>query len=274
MKQVSETQGTSLEKYKPRQQLAGNEPSKAMMVKAAERLLSVGNIEKNNRSIIDAIASALPNGLQKREVIDRSHGQEVVVRSIWNQPIGITEDQLAKVRQIVAMANAPAKKSDILMWVTRLRAETTTSKESAEERKMADAARVERLAKYPADIVRELLDIEGKGWKFYPSWAELEEILQGLCKERREIVGHVTRWKVWTDKDQISHLKDFHAKLNFHANYYRRSDPERSARAQSKADEVEREICNLTGTEPKNVSDQDIDDLMKNFHRKMDEKQV
>jgi len=109
----------------------------------------------------------------------------------WRQVVDHAEVSTAKTtdivscQRIVAKAMAPASDREMAIWLAELSTISVRRSESAQEGALAITAYTRRLRDYPGDIVRDtLLNWAGK---WFPTWAELKEILDARTGPRREI---------------------------------------------------------------------------------------
>jgi hypothetical protein len=80
---------------------------------------------------------------------------------------------------------APATADEVETWLVEVSTITARRSESEAEGVLTLAAYSSRLSKYPADIVRATL-MEWSG-KWFPTWAELKEILDSRVAPRQSI---------------------------------------------------------------------------------------
>jgi len=96
-------------------------------------------------------------------------------------------EALAAVAEKVRSTMRPATREKIEQWVAELSVITAPRKSDGITMELTLAAYSKRLAEYPADMVREVLII--RTWKFFPTWAELKEVLDTMLADRRAILA-------------------------------------------------------------------------------------
>ena len=96
---------------------------------------------------------------------------------------------LAACRRIVAAMMAPASIADTGKWLAELSLVSARKATGDDESAALIAAYHDRLKAYPGDVVRETL----KSWrgKWFPTWGELADILDGRIAGRRAIVAAI-----------------------------------------------------------------------------------
>lgn len=96
---------------------------------------------------------------------------------------------LAACRRIVGAMMAPASIADTGKWLAELSLVTARKATGDDESAALIAAYHDRLKAYPGDVVRETL----KSWrgKWFPTWGELADILDGRIAGRRAIVAAI-----------------------------------------------------------------------------------
>lgn len=115
----------------------------------------------------------------------------------WRETVSGTEITLAKdadldkAAQVIANLMAPADVNDIELWLTEVSAITARRSETAEEGALTLVAYSTRLKQYPGDIVRQTL-LEWSG-KWFPTWAELKEILDVRTGPRTAIADGIAK---------------------------------------------------------------------------------
>jgi len=86
----------------------------------------------------------------------------------------------------------PAKGGDIMRWLAELDAITIKRADSHATDVMRLKAYTSRLSAYPADVVHSALFDVKPGWKFWPSWAELEAACDKLVAPRQAMLAAAT----------------------------------------------------------------------------------
>ena len=72
----------------------------------------------------------------------------------------------------------------IIKLLTKLRLKVTTPNLSREDLELQIACYVEELQKWPADIVKHVLETQAQQSKFWPAWQELHERLEWRARDR------------------------------------------------------------------------------------------
>ena len=96
-----------------------------------------------------------------------------------------TPAQLELAQAKVAASMTPAGGSQIDQWISELSLITARREEAPEIEELRLSAYRSRLSAYPADVAREALLVHV--WKFFPTWAELAEVCEGLVQDRRHL---------------------------------------------------------------------------------------
>lgn len=85
----------------------------------------------------------------------------------------------------------PAPASAIEGWLAELSVITARRQDDEFAEELRVAAYASRLRQYPADVVKEAL--LRRTWKFWPSWAELEEVCRSLVAPRSAMIAAMRR---------------------------------------------------------------------------------
>jgi hypothetical protein len=142
---------------------------------------------------------------------------------------------------------APAGPAQMGVWLTELAHITAKRSEDADSAVLTMTAYIKRLAAYPGDIVRQTLqEWSGKWW---PTWAELKEILDARAAGRLAVRDALHRvvakgaHKLPTAYEKLN--DEMKAQwLRKEAEWARRADPERAAELIEQADRIESEARN------------------------------
>jgi hypothetical protein len=81
----------------------------------------------------------------------------------------------------------PAHRAKIEQWLAELSVISAQRKSDQMTLELMLGAYTKRLEGYPADMVRDVLII--RIWKFFPTWAELSEILESMMADRRAMLA-------------------------------------------------------------------------------------
>jgi hypothetical protein len=81
----------------------------------------------------------------------------------------------------------PAQRAKIEQWLAELSVISAQRKSDQITLELMLGAYTKRLEGYPADMVRDVLII--RIWKFFPTWAELSEILESMMADRRAMLA-------------------------------------------------------------------------------------
>ncbi len=144
-------------------------------------------------------SSVLSCGVKLQEDIDwrgsyeRADGSIVpaqVVRRGWKAS-ALSAEQIEEAQRKVAASMTPPEGRQIGLWIAELSVITARREDAPEIEELRMQAYSQRLAGYPADVVREALLV--RGWKFFPAWAELQEVCDRLVAGRRQIKDALDR---------------------------------------------------------------------------------
>lgn len=80
----------------------------------------------------------------------------------------------------------PAPQRAIEAWLAELSVITAKRTDDEFSETLRLEAYASRLRRYPADVCREAL--LGRTWKFWPSWAELEQVCENLSAPRKAMI--------------------------------------------------------------------------------------
>lgn len=104
---------------------------------------------------------------------------------------GLTHDLESVLRSIVRPALIPANAAQIEPWLAELSviAPSRAADPATDELRMT--AYATRLSAYPPDVVHAAL--LGTTWRFFPSWAELEDACEQAVAPRRAMEAEIER---------------------------------------------------------------------------------
>lgn len=137
------------------------------------------------------VSSAQSCGVDLRERIDwvssytkpdGTHVPARVVKLGWAAKAQSQDQIEAAIDKLDAALTAPTR-DQVEMWLVELSVITARKVDAAETEELRVTAYASRLADYPADVVREALVV--RTWKFFPTWAELQEMCEKLVAPRR-----------------------------------------------------------------------------------------
>ena len=94
---------------------------------------------------------------------------------------------LARVLQSVETAMTPAPRREIEAWLAELSVIVARRQEDEFTETLRVEAYASRLQQFPADVASQALLVET--WRFWPSWAELEEVCCRLARPRETMLG-------------------------------------------------------------------------------------
>lgn len=96
-----------------------------------------------------------------------------------------TSSELASARAKLAACMTPPDKRQVVGWLAELSVITARRQDDEQTEHLRTAAYAQRLEAYPADIARHAL--LGHRWKFFPTWADLEEVCEAAVSKRRQL---------------------------------------------------------------------------------------
>lgn len=96
----------------------------------------------------------------------------------------LPESDRATAMSILEAACQPMRKREIVAGLGRVKAMTVSRAEDDVSTAVRFEIYVEELAKWPADVVRHVLESQPRMSKFWPAWAELEERLELYAGKR------------------------------------------------------------------------------------------
>jgi hypothetical protein len=97
----------------------------------------------------------------------------------------LSEEERAQCRVVLDLANASAEPIEILKLLTRLKHMTISAAQDEQDIAAQMVCYAEELSKYPADIVRHVLQTQPNQSKFWPAWSEISSRIVTLDRERR-----------------------------------------------------------------------------------------
>jgi len=152
-------------------------------IPVATRLASHSPSETDD--ILRSRASRLGVGLTVR-----SEGRYPEGRATFSVTTGCEVSGSVTMRETVAAAYraamTAATRADVEGWLAELSVVVVPRHEDFATMNLRLAAYSERLVAFPADVVRHALLVHV--WKFFPAWAELQEVCDALVSTRRAIL--------------------------------------------------------------------------------------
>lgn len=95
--------------------------------------------------------------------------------------------QLAAVRVMIEKTMQPAPERDIEAWLAELSVLVPRRKDDDFTDGLRLVAYASRLRDYPADVVKQAVTVHV--WRYWPSWAELDEVCRDLVRPRRVMLA-------------------------------------------------------------------------------------
>lgn len=105
-----------------------------------------------------------------------------------NPPLALRASALAELQHFMA----PAPPRAVERWLVELSLITSRRQDDTDTEALRLAAYSDRLAAYPADVVREVLLV--MVWRWWPSWAELKPECDKLAGPRRRVQNALANW--------------------------------------------------------------------------------
>ena len=102
-----------------------------------------------------------------------------------------TPEAIAAMRDRMEGAFAPPVEDQLEVWLAELDMIAPRRASSTNDDDLRMQAYINRLAGYPADVVREAL--LSRTWRFFPSWFELQEVCDELVAHRRAVRAELDR---------------------------------------------------------------------------------
>ncbi len=96
---------------------------------------------------------------------------------------------LDEARETVEGAMAPMERDELVKCLGQLRALTAAKNTGETDLKLVLSAFASRLTRWPADVVREVLESQSSISKWWPAWAEVEERLVELAAPREALLA-------------------------------------------------------------------------------------
>jgi len=96
----------------------------------------------------------------------------------------LTGEEAARCREIARVALAPASPQEVLSLLTRLKLMTASAAQNQQDIAAQMACYADELMKYPADVVRSVLQSQPRASTFWPAWAEISARLS-MREDRR-----------------------------------------------------------------------------------------
>lgn len=120
------------------------------------------------------------------EVIDPKYGFDVCFAGYALRP-GLPSELIAEALQLAALACAPAGPQQVIAELTRLRLLVKVRAEDEGNIAAMISILSEELEPYPPDVVRDVLRGWGRREKWWPSLAELRDLLDRAAKPRNSL---------------------------------------------------------------------------------------
>jgi hypothetical protein len=95
------------------------------------------------------------------------------------------EAALAELRHFLT----PAPQSEVEAWLAELSVIVARRADDEFTEELRLIAYCTRLSAFPADVVREALIV--RTWRFWPAWAEIEEVCRELVSDRRRVLAAI-----------------------------------------------------------------------------------
>lgn len=130
-------------------------------------------------------------------------------------------------------ALTPATREMIEMWLVELSVISARRVDAPETEELRVAAYTSRLAGYPADVARAAL--LAQPWRFFPTWAELQEVCEALVTPRREM-RKAMEAAAWAARERETRARALPTKMSAVPTPEEAS--ERRARVMARADDV------------------------------------
>lgn len=197
--------------------------------KAATRLLT-RSARENDKAVDVAIAGIVGRPLAIEVMVRHvdEFGPVENIRSV-TRPRGITRQQIDRIIQTLQLSLAPAPHTTVSHAIETLLLKTPMGRGMADmDQGKRAAIYMEGIAKYPADAAVAALS---RSWRFFPSWAELEQALDAYAHRRRYLLRTVSAWQPWSQADERAWLVKAIDSARFDSRYFTHSEPERAARA-------------------------------------------
>ena len=114
-------------------------------------------------------------------------GNDLIRSGAWEAQGGDAATALAKVEATMV----PTPERQVEAWLAELSLITARRADTPEADELRLVAYANRLAEYPADVVRGA--VLGKTWHFWPTWAELQAACEELIAPRRAMIAALKR---------------------------------------------------------------------------------
>jgi hypothetical protein len=105
----------------------------------------------------------------------------------------IPADDAEEALAILAEANQPADEAFIVQELTRMRMLTKARPQDSTDLTLMAAAYAEEMAAYPADVIRSACRKWAAMEKWWPSWAELKDLLEFRMRRRKAMLEALQR---------------------------------------------------------------------------------
>ena len=128
-----------------------------------------------------------------------------VVTTVRGCSVAGAEEARALVLADLQKLQQPAPSRAVEGWLAELSVITAKRADDEFSETLRLEAYASRLRRYPADVAREA--ILGRTWKFWPSWAELEQVCENLSAPRKAMIralGAETRETYGEERERVT----------------------------------------------------------------------
>lgn len=151
-----------------------------------ERLLAGAAVANERAAEASLLRDCGLSVTHDKRMIFTDHGADFLPGRVKVTPHGPSQNWSLALT-IVDLLNVPTAERLVNAWLTELAALTAPTRTALDDAEMKFAAYRRRLHEYPPDVVRDVLDDAGRKYKFFPSWAELQEDLDRAAGYRRRL---------------------------------------------------------------------------------------
>ncbi len=128
-----------------------------------------------------------------------------VVMTVRGCSVGGADNSRALALADLQKLQEPAPVRAVEAWLAELSVITAKRADDEFSETLRLEAYASRLRRYPADVAREAL--LGRTWKFWPSWAELEQVCENLSAPRKAMIralGSETRESYSEERERVT----------------------------------------------------------------------
>lgn len=153
-----------------------------------EQALVASNPDETDQVLLALLPPSVARSLESRirESVNRYYGFETEFVG-YSLPANLPPEEIREARAVVERACIPAQAREIMAELARMRLIVKVRAEQEQDLAAIAVIFAEEMAEYPPDIVRHAL----RGWtkreKWWPSWAELKELLDRAFKRRKAL---------------------------------------------------------------------------------------